>query len=480
MTTTAHQTPHVSSLAGHEDWLTWFAGSIDTWLPPDLPAATTLSSALSAATPTAPIASRTAAESVILFPLLYTDTPRVTSAAFHQLVDACSEAQRCGGSVAVTGFAVGRSAPTSEADRVIAKIARVMADAGWPTRAYESVFETSGAGVRLASRARATSYTRRRVDLPDLLIAAASDLLGAHRVYLSEGTAPGRHLGRVPCVPPLTRLHAPGQPFAPPPPYAKRAPAGSDQVWAAACTLAVTDLPTVPRGQRAELEHEVRRRVEPSWRTLQGLGLTAHYGPAHGDRRRVVAFGPRRRRICVPLFGAPVPPAAARSLLSVAATVGQASAVVDDLTPHALYQEYDAEQTRDRYRALAAELDADVHFLSDTEPAQFAHQVEEALRTLTVADLEKASPPGRGQRLRAGFTGYDALHLAVMTVACRRMPTAAIAVQAANAPAVQAITRAREGVSVLSRSGPPGPVDEHEFRLGASWLPARLGDSDPR
>ncbi|MGH3887190.1 MAG: hypothetical protein ACRDSZ_11605 [Pseudonocardiaceae bacterium] len=79
------------------------------------------------------------------------------------------------------------------------------------------------------------------MDLPDLLTAAAADTFGATDVVLADGLAPGDHLKTMRLLAPLSRLHERVDPFAAPPPEAKKPPAGSDALWASAFTLALSD-----------------------------------------------------------------------------------------------------------------------------------------------------------------------------------------------------------------------------------------------
>jgi hypothetical protein len=454
----------------HRELTDWISSVSGQWLS-DTSATETLREALHGAVrEAAPRAIPAKREGTLLFPLLYHHRPRVTSALFHQVIDACQEGRRTRRRVCLVGAAVGRGEPAEDTSHDLAEICEVLNDEGWPVDRGGDVAELDGCTWHLAARARRTSYTRRATDLPDLLIAAAYDAVGASAVYLSEGVTGGRSIGRLPAVAPLGRLHTPGDPFAPAPNEAKLRPAGYDQIWGAAFTLGETNATALPNNERLDVARRVRQRLEPAWRALRRAGLTVHHGLAPSDTRRVVASGERRATVTVPLFGARVISDLTNSLVEAAAALAKATLIVDDVTPTLLYRSVDVGAIRAGFRRLATGAGGHVSFLGDLDAAILHERVHEALETLTMADLVAASPHGKPGRVQAAFTGYDAIHLAIMAVACGLRSGSALAAQAANVPAVRALSRLHGIDSLIVRSGPAGPVQEHEFRLDAAWL----------
>lgn len=454
----------------HRELTDWISGVSSQWLS-DTSTTATLQEVLHGAVPEAvPHAVTAESEGPLLFPLLYHHRPRVTAALFHQVIDAYQEGRRTRRRVCLVGAAVGRGVPAEDASHDLAAICEVLDDEGWPVDLGGDVAELDGCAWHLAARARRTSYTRRATDLPDLLIAAAYDAVGASAVYLSEGVTGGRSIGRLPAVAPLGRLHTPGDPFAAVPPEAKLRPAGYDQIWGAAFTLGETNAVGLPDDDRLDAARRVQRRLEPTWRALRRTGLTAHHGLAPSDTRRVAVSGERRVEVTVPLFGARVISASTGSLVEVASAFAEATLVVDDVTPILLYRSVDIGTIRTAFSRLASGAGGHTSFLGDLDTAFLHERIRQALETLTMADLIAASPHGKPGRAQAIFTGYDAIHLAIMAVACGLRSGSALAAQAANVPAVRALSRLHGIDSLIVRSGPAGPVKEHEFRLDAAWL----------
>lgn len=454
----------------HRELTGWIASVCAQWLG-NAAVTATLQDALRNVIPAAPPPTALAgAQGPILFPLLYHNRPRVTSALFHQVVDACQEGRRTRRRVCLVGAAVGRGKPAADAPNDLAAICKVLDDEGWPVEFGGDVVDLDGCAYHLAARARSTSYTRRATDLPDLFVAAAYDAVGASAVYLTEGVKGGRSIGRLPAIAPLGRLHAPGDPFASTPMDAKLRPAGYDQIWGAAFTLGETTAVALTDNDRLDVACRVHRRLEPGWRALRRAGLTAHHGLTTPDTRRVVASGMRHALVIVPLFGARMVSSATGSLVKVASALADATLVVDDVTPMLLYRLVDLDAIRAGFAKLAADAGGRVSFLGDLDEVFLQERVVEALQTLTLADLIAASPYGKAGRSQAVFTGYDAIHLAIMGVACGLRSGAALATQAANVPAVRALTSLHGIDSLIVRSGPTGSVQEHEFRIDAAWL----------
>ncbi|GAA1381175.1 hypothetical protein [Catellatospora chokoriensis] len=454
----------------HPELTSWISEVSTKWLA-DVATTANLWEAIEgsgAEAPPAAVAAQTPGP--LLFPLLYHHRPRITSALFHQMVDACQEARRNQRRLCLVGAAVGRGEPVEDASYDLTVICDVLNDEGWPADLGGEVAELDDCARHLAARARRTSYTRRATDLPDLLISAAYDAVGASAVYLGEGVNGGRCIGRLPTVAPLGRLHTPGDPFASAPEAAKLRPAGYDQVWGAAFTLGETNTSAVTDDERPDVVHKVRQRLEPTWRALRRAGLTAHSGLAPSDSRRVVASGERRAKVAVPLFGARTISAPTISLVKATAALGEVTLVVDDLTPLLLYRSADAAAIRAGFRQLAARTGGQVSFLGDLDATVLQERIQEVLERLTMAELIAASPHGKPGRSRPTFTGYDAIHLAIMAVACGLHDGSALAAQAANVPAVRALSHLHGIDSLVVRSGPAGPVRDHEFRLDAAWL----------
>ena len=154
---------------------------------------------------------------------------------------------------------------------------------------------------------------------------------------------------------------------------------------------------------------------------------------------------PQGSPIAVPLFGAPAISDETRTLVAAAALAGPVTLIVDDLTPRFCYRTYSADQARGHYRRLSHQHHGEAVFLTD--PPDLADRINQALDTLTFADLRKATGP-RAARRRGALTGFDAIHLAVMGVACTTATAAAtakecgtLAVKSANAAHAHVLTQ---------------------------------------
>ncbi|GIH11217.1 hypothetical protein Rhe02_92840 [Rhizocola hellebori] len=463
--------PRENSKSEFDSLLSWIDLAAHKWLPAVARHTMTLSDALANATTTLTEQQSTAdARRLLLFPLAHHGIPQLTAGLFHQLIDACCEARRADARVLIAGLPVGRNERPAGAARTVDRIAELFRAFGWDVESAGDISALDGLGHHFATRARTTAYTRRAIDLPDLLAASACDAVETDWIYLADSVAPGRHLHGLSCTAPFGRLHTPGKPFAPPPQAAKRAPAGADQLWSAGLTLGLTDKVGIGWQWHEHLQAEVRAQLGPLWKKLMTAELTCHYGIRGEEPRRVTISGPLRDTAILPLFGAPRVSAATETLIATAAAIRPTTLVVDDVTPRIFYADYAADEIRNTYAAVAKAHGCQSAFLSGIEPADLASRIKTMLDLFTVGDLIEASPPGRANRSRGTFTGYDAIHLAAMAVACTYHADAALAAQAHNVPALQVITRRDGHAAIISRSGPPGAFNDHELRLEPIWL----------
>jgi hypothetical protein len=410
---------------------TWLAGRAATWLDPAAPGTVCLADALEAATACWPRTSPgppSPGSGTLLFPLLYTRRPAVTPLAFHQLIDAAAEARRTGRKVLLLTVPGGRGGPHPDAARATAQIAAAFTDRGHPVSAAGDVSDQASAG-HLISRAATTAFTRRAVDLPDLLTAAAADTLGSDQVCLSTGLRAGRNLARTGQLVPLARLHHPADPFAAAPAHAKRPPAGSDSLHATAFTLGLAHGAAPGQDPGGYLD-ELGTRLRPLWNQLRRQQLTGRqHAPAPAPLRITCARHQPGTPVAVPLFGAPALSEAATSLVAAAALAGPPALAVDDITPRWCYPSWPQDQVHARYGQLASRHGGSVTFLSALPGLPGLLQA--ALNHHTLAGLRAAAGP-RSNRARGALTGWDAIHLAVMSVACTITGRTTIAVQAAN------------------------------------------------
>jgi hypothetical protein len=447
-----------------------------SWLSRSLQADTPFDEALRDTVKDCPESAFEQSTGPIVFPLAFHQQPHLTAGLFLQLVDAAAEAERRGTHVRLVPLGVGRaSEPGPEVEADGARIAGLFAAAGWPVEMDSGAERTAAFECAVVRRARGLSFTRRAVDLPDLLASAAADAAGTDLVYLSNGMLAGRQLSRLRTLAPLGRRYVPGDPFAPVPPYAKRVPAGSDPVWATALTLGLTDAIGVDDDVRSELADLLRARLSKLWRSVESSQLARHHGIATEEPRRILLNGPRRNRASIPLFGALRLSPETRSLVAACGGLFPFELVVDDLTPRVLYPHYPVTNVKGTFHRLAGDYGGTAVFLSDLDPDDFDDRFENRLRQLTFNDLVKASPTGKSERTRGSYSGYDAVHLAVMGVAVSLRPDAVIAVQAHNVAAVHVLHEGQDEPAILSRTGPAGRLDDHELRLASHWLTQPLG-----
>lgn len=402
-----------------------------TWLDPAAPGPASLASVLDTAVRCHPADRQApAADSPgpLLFPLLYAGRPRITPLVFHQLIDAAAEARRTGRTLQLLTVPTGRSDPCPGAGRIAGQIAETFTGGGHLVNAAGDATGQASA-ASLAARAATAAYSRRAVDLPDLLTAAAADTLGTSHVFLTAGLRTGRNLTRLNLTAPLARLHHPSDPWAPPPPGAKQPPAGTDSLHATAFTLELTHSAAPGPGPASYLD-ELHARLRPLWNQLRRQDLTGHQAESSPAPLRITSTRHARGTpVAVPLFGAPAISAATTTLVTAAALAGPPVLAVDDLTPRWCYTNYPAGQARDAYRQLAARHDATIVFLTDLPGLDTRLNTD--LNQLTVDDLRAATGP-RSNRARGALTGWDAIHLAVMHVACTITGAPTIAAQAAN------------------------------------------------
>jgi len=439
-----------------------FAGRLATWLTPHAPGTATLARALETAVPEWPGAAAPppTAGPPWLFPLLYNERPAVTPLLLHQLTDAAAEAQRAGRRLLLLTVPTGRSGRHPDAGETGKLVAAAFTGHGLPVEAAGDA--GTQAGNRLADRAATTAFTRRAVDLPDLLTSASADALGAERIVLAGGLRTGRNLAKAPLLVPLARLHHPRDPFALPPPDAKRAPAGTDALWSSALALELT--------HSAEPDHhpdgyltELGARLRPVWNQLRRQRVTGRQPDAEAAPVRISCDRHRHGNpVAVPLFGAPLASRGTAALVGAAALAGPVALVVDDLTPRWCYPAYPHTEARDQYRLLAAEHGGTAQFLTDLP--DLPDLLAAALDRLTVAELRSACGPRAG-RDRGALTGWDAVHLAVMAVACTSTTAPTLAAQAANLRQLATVhpTAATVSVTGTHTAGATATVP-------ASWL----------
>lgn len=449
------------------------AGQSVTWLDPAAPGSRSLAGVLETATADWPDPATTAvasSRSTLLFPMPYSNRATLSPLVFHQLIDAVCEARRTGRTVALLAVPTGRGGPRAEAGQTIRQIASAFTGHGFQVDAAGDASEQAG-GRNFADRAATSAFTRRHVDLPDLLIAAAADALGSDQVCLSAGLRPGRNLAQTGLLVPLARLHHPADPFAAVPPGAKRPPAGTDSLWATAFTLGLTHQ-TRPAGteQPGYLE-DLGSCLRPLWNELRRRQLTGQR-PAPGTPPLRIACGRHQQGtpVAVPLFGAPDPSVATTSLITAAACAGPPVLIVDDLTPRWSYPQYALGQVRDRYEQLARRRGGSIMFVSDLPGLD--KLLQDTMTRFTLDDLRTAVGP-RSSRSRGSLTGWDAVHLAVMSVACTASDTPTIAVRAANLR--QVTTLAPDAVTLAITGTFPGSGGT--ATVPVSWInPPRTSD----
>jgi len=399
----------------------------------------------------------------VLFPLLYTERPMITPLTFHQLLDAASEARRTRRTVLLLAVPTGRSGPRETAGRAARQIAAVFAGYGYAVDAVGDVSDQASAR-NLVARAATAAFTRRAADLPDLLTAAAAEALGTGQVCVTSGLRPARNLSQLGLLVPLARLHHRADPFAGVPPQAKRAPAGSDSLWATAFNLELTH-GAGPGPEPGGYLGELGSRLRPLWNELRRRQLTGQQpAPETSPLRVTCGRHQRGTPVAVPLFGAPVPSAATTSLIKAAALAGPPTLVVDDLTPRWCYSHYPAGLARDRYRQLASHHEGSVRFVSDLP--RLDELLQDTLTRLTIDELRAAVGP-RSTRNRGALTGWDGLHLAVMYLACTAGTAPTIAVQAAN---LRQVTTLVPAAATLAVTGSILPGDGGTATVPVSWL----------
>ncbi|MFJ2110742.1 hypothetical protein ACIOEX_02245 [Streptomyces sp. NPDC087850] len=442
-----------------------------TWLDPRADDSTTLRQLLPTAAalwPTAWNRPGPGNGAAMLFPLLYTQRPQITVAAFHHLIDAACEAERGGGRVLLVSVPTSRHGPHPKAGELVQRIATVFTAHGLPVTASGDICELTGA-AHLVARACTMGCTRRAVDVPDLLTAAAADALAAQTVVLTDGLIPGRNLHTLTLMTPLSRLHDRNDPFAEPPPQAKKPPAGSDALWSSAFTLALTGA-AVPDHDRHAYVAALGRRTGPLWHQLRREQLTGHYSaPTTSEPLRIRADDHTLGTpLNVPLFGAPAISDSTRALVAAAALAGPVTLVVDDLTPRFSYRAYPAGETRARYQRLAADHHGHVRFLTDMP--DLPDLIEHALGTLTHGALRTAAGPRSGRR-RGALTGYDAVHLAVMGVCCTTGTdeNATVAVKPANLAQFKVFTALGPPARLLTCTG-SGDIATGDLHVPAHWI----------
>ncbi|GAB2711606.1 hypothetical protein [Kitasatospora kifunensis] len=450
------------------DLVTGLARLATRWLPPQAPGTLPLDAALQAATTELPppAASPGPARGLLLCPLLYNSRPpAVTPLLLHQLVDAACEAQRTGRQLVLVAVGTGRGGPRPGAVAAVERIAALLTRCGLPaTSAGEAAAATDARA--LAAAAAGAAYSRRAVDLPDLLLAAVASSLGAEQVVLTDQLRAGRNLAHLDQFAPLVRLADSTDPFAEPPPWAKRAPAGSDALWASALTLGLTGHGD-PAAGRGEYLTELGARLGPLWRALRSHDLTARQGDTPVEALRITAQDHQRGApVAVPLFGAPAPSPTTCALVAAAALAGPATLVVDDLTPRWCYPRYPLQQARTAYRQLADTHGAKVLFVADLPDLD--QQLRQALGRLSLAGLRMAVGT-RAARTRGALTGWDAIHLAVMGLACTAAPIPTLAAQAANGRHLKALAYPL-GLPTgrLTATGTPHP--SAHATIPATWL----------
>lgn len=395
----------------------------------------------------------------IVFPLLYTNRVRITPIAFHQLIDATQEAARLHSHVVLTPVPTGRGGPDPNAVSVITQTAQAFTDSGLDVRPGPDL--AAAPPHALLARLCASRMARRGVDLANILVAAAADAASTRHVVLADGLAAGDQLRQFELHGPLSRLCHPRDPFAAPPPGAKQLPAGQDALWASAFTLTLTH--TTSTYDSTDLS----TRIGPLWHRLRREQLTGPRGPESDGTIRVHVSGHEHgEEVTVPLFGAPAlaPPTAA--LLDSAAVAGPITLVVDDLTPTLAYTAHSPEALRETYRSAAAPRGGCAVFLSDLP--DLSARLDKALATLTIGDLHRAAGP-RSTRARGNLSGYDALHLAVMGLACTARPGTTIALKAANVAQLRVLSALSPQTRTITCSG-QGPIEDAHLSVPTHWL----------
>jgi hypothetical protein len=441
-----------------------------TWLPPTIGGSTSLRAALSDAVGVWPKEwDRVEPEtSPLLFPLAYAGRLTLSTATFHQLVDAASEASRADTDVALVAVPTGRSGGRPGAGHATAAVAESFQRAGFPVTSAGDVAGLDDLAPHLVARACSTRFTRRQVDLADMLVAATADALRTTWAYQPSGLGIGPNLGKMDLCQPLCRLYELADPFAVPPVDAKRPPSGSDAVWASAFTLGATHSPRPP-DDRSEMERLVGTGLGPLWETLRRRQLCSEgTGDAGKQPVRLRTNAPRQgRSISVPLFGAPAVAGDTRTFIAAAAMTGPATLVVDDLTPRFCYPGYPQRAARLAYDDLARIGDVVTVFLTDLPDVD--QLIHHTLDALTVAQV-RAACGNRHRRRRGGLTGHDAIHLAVMAVCCAHRP-ANVAVRSANVAAIHAMTPIFEPETLLTFTGSDPDIDSWNVQVPARWLP---------
>lgn len=439
-----------------------FAEAISGWLDPTLEQSVTLRQAL--------LTSRTTwasdwdhrAEPIgepLLFPLLYATRARITPIVFHQLIDAAQEAGRLHSHVVLAAIPTGRGGPDPNAATIVERAAGAFADAGLDVRPGPDL--TTEDPHALLSRLCANRMARRSVDLANILVAAAADASATTHVLLADGLAAGDQLRQLDLHALLTRICHLREPFAAPPARSKQLPAGQDSSWASAFTLNLTDTTSTYdtaalSARTGPLWHRLRREQLTGPRTLDSDGqIRVHVnGHEHGEE------------VTVPLFGAPALAPPTDTLLDCAALAGPITLVVDDLTPALTYAEHSPKALRETYRRAATARGGSAVFLSDLP--ELHERLDEALTALTVGDLHRAAGP-RSNRVRGHLTGYDALHLAVMALACGIRADTTIAARAANAAQLRVLNARGVPARSITVSG-QGPIDNAHLSVPSRWL----------
>ena len=209
----------------------------------------------------------------VVYPVLYRDQLRVTPGQFCEITDAAYEAARGGGSVLLVAIPVRRSGGESTRGVSTAALARCWQAVGLPVIGAPALAELPDIAGELIDQVRINGFTRRSVDLPDLLTAAAAQCLEASKVYLPRGIAKRRGLNGLPCISPLSTLCG-SDPFGDPPTVAKLRPAGSDPLWFLAFTTTHTDRVRLADRERQQARQVLRARLGRCWNLLRSGDLT--------------------------------------------------------------------------------------------------------------------------------------------------------------------------------------------------------------
>ncbi|GAB3165217.1 hypothetical protein GCM10027059_22590 [Myceligenerans halotolerans] len=439
-----------------------YADAASGWLDPAMDHSTSLREALSRSRPRWSPEWDHRVERIrqpIVFPLLYAHRARITPIAFHQLIDAAQEAARMHSHVVLTSVPTGRGGPDPSAPSIVVRTAQAFTDVGLDVRPGPDLAATPP--QTLLARLCSSRMTRRSVDLANILVAAAADASATTHVLLADGLAAGDQLRGFDLHAPLTRLCHPREPFAPPPAGAKRLPAGQDARWAAAFTLNLTE--TTSTYDSATLS----ARTGPLWHRLHREQLTGPRTPdTEASIRAHINGHERGDEVTIPLFGAPVVAPPSTALLDYAAVAGPMTLIVDDLTPALAYADHSPESLRKTYNSAAAARGGRSLFLS--ELPELAARLEDALATLTLGDLHRAVGP-RSRRVRGHLTGYDALHLAVMGLACTARPGTTIALRAANLAQLRVLNGLSPITRTITCSG-QGAIEDAHLSVPARWL----------